>query len=192
MGGAHTAEAPTLHGAGKALALRVTGDVDILAGHEVRSSDGRTDFEQRVIGDAELGDFHLQLDFRLGEMLALRLGDVLLLGLARTQLNSDVTVALFGANRDHLAIFKCQNGNRHVPSVVLEHSGHPELFNDHAGAHDHTPYRGLVRTIPTRRVQPVCETRPVRAECPCANRSERGTLARQIAPEGRSRRYPIA
>jgi hypothetical protein len=33
--------------------------------------------QQRVFGDAEFGDASLQLDLSLGELLALRLGDIL-------------------------------------------------------------------------------------------------------------------
>ena len=46
VGGAQTAEAPTLHGASKALTLRVAGDVDLLAGDEVLGRNARADGKQ--------------------------------------------------------------------------------------------------------------------------------------------------
>ena len=69
-------------------------------------------------------------------MLALRLGNVLLLGFASTQLKRDVTVTFGSADRNHLAIFKRKDGDRHVPTIFLEQAGHTHLLRDHAGAHD--------------------------------------------------------
>src|SRR5512132_2428223 len=43
VGSAQTAEAPALHGAGEALALRHARDVDQLAGNEVLCADARAD-----------------------------------------------------------------------------------------------------------------------------------------------------
>src|SRR5690606_24465827 len=110
VGGAHAAEAPALHAARKALALRVAGNIDQLPGHEMRSRDRRADFEHRIFGDAEFGDLLLEGHFGLREMFALRLGDVLLLGFARAQLEGGVTVLLSGTDRNHLAIFQRKNG----------------------------------------------------------------------------------
>src|SRR4029079_3097999 len=97
VGGAHAAETPALHAALEALALGVARDVDHLAGDEVLGADRRTDRKQGFLAvDAELADLLLQRHLRLGEVLALRLGDVLLLGLAATDLERDVTVTLGG------------------------------------------------------------------------------------------------
>ena len=107
MGGAHTAEAPALHSALEALALGLAGDVDILA--EGRSAKRRLvepTSSSASYGDAELGDFHLQRNFGLGEVFALAaLATFFCLASPSTELESDVTVTLSGANRNHLAIF---------------------------------------------------------------------------------------
>jgi hypothetical protein len=68
VGGAHAAEAPALHRAGKALALRVAGDVDHLAGDEVLGADRRADRKQRFLAvDAELGDLLLERHLALAK-----------------------------------------------------------------------------------------------------------------------------
>src|SRR5690606_4679923 len=80
----HTTEAPTLHSTRKALALRVTSDVDLLAGKEVVSADGGTNRQKCIFAfQTEFSDTHLKSNFSLSEVLALRLSNVLLLGLAR-------------------------------------------------------------------------------------------------------------
>src|SRR5690606_25579605 len=84
VGGAHAAEAPALHAALKALALGVARDVAHLPGDEVCGADRGADRKEALFAvDAEFGDLLLQRHLRLGEVLTLRLGDVLLLGLAR-------------------------------------------------------------------------------------------------------------
>ena len=99
VGGAHAAEAPALHARpGKALALGVAGDVDHLAGDEVLGADRRADREQRVLASTRNSATRfLSGTCGLGEMLTLRLGDVLLLGLARAELDGDIAVTLVGA-----------------------------------------------------------------------------------------------
>ena len=139
MGRAQTAEAPALHRAGKALALGHAGDVDQLAGDEVIGADVRADVEQRVFGDAELGDLRLGLDLGLAEGGALRLGDILRLRLARAELDGGVAVTIHFTAADDLQLVQLQDGNRHVPTVRLEQAGHSDLLRDHAGAHDQTP-----------------------------------------------------
>src|SRR5690242_18180366 len=56
VGGAKTAEAPTLHGAGEALALGDARDVDQLAGDEMLGTERRSNVEERVLGYPELDD----------------------------------------------------------------------------------------------------------------------------------------
>src|SRR5206468_10613537 len=136
VGRAQTAEAPTLHRAGKALALGHASDVDELAGNEMVGADVRADIKQSVIGDAELDDFRLGLDLGLAEGGTLRLGDILRLGLARAELDGGVAVAVGFAAADDLQLVQLQDGDRHVPSVRLEQTGHSDLLGDHAGAHD--------------------------------------------------------
>ncbi len=148
MGGTQTTEAPTLHGAGEALALRVTGDVDLLAGNEVLGRNAGTDGKQGFFGvDAEFGDLHLERNLRLGEGFTLRLVHVLLLGFARTDLDREVTIAIFGAVSSDLAVFQRENGNRHVPTVLLEEAGHPDFLCDNASAHRKTPKTEAPRPI---------------------------------------------
>ena len=136
MGGAQAAEVPTLHGAGEALALSDPGNVDQLAGDEVVRADQRADIEQPVFIDAEFGNLGLGLDFGLAEGGALRLGDVLRLGLTRAELDCGVAVPVLFAAADDLQLFQLQDGNRHVPTVRLKQAGHSDLLRDHAGAHD--------------------------------------------------------
>jgi hypothetical protein len=113
----------------------VTRDVDQLASDEVISRDLGADIEERILGDAEFDQARLGLHFRLGEMAALRLGDILDLRDARAELNGDITVTInFFAGHDLIAL-KGKNRNRHMPSVLLEQTGHPDFFSDHACAH---------------------------------------------------------
>jgi hypothetical protein len=136
VGGAKTAEAPALHRAGEALALGHAADVDHLASDEMVGADLGADVEQRILGDAELGDPRLGFHLGLAERRPLRLGDILRLRLARAQLNGGVAVPVLFAAADDLHLVQLQNGNRHVPSVRLEQASHADLLGDHAGAHD--------------------------------------------------------
>jgi hypothetical protein len=80
----------------------VARHVDQLAGDEVIGGDLGADIEQRVFSDTELGDASLGLDFSLGKLLALRLGDILRLRRASTQLNGDIAVLVNLAARNDL------------------------------------------------------------------------------------------
>src|SRR5690606_6472410 len=156
----HAPEAPALHRALKALALGVARNVHHLPGDEVLCADGGADREQGLLAlDAELRDLLLQRHLRLGEMLALRFRDVLLLGLARAHLERDVTVAIRSAMRNDLAIFERQDGDRHMAAVLLEQAGHPDFLCDHARAHDQTPSTEAYRTI-RQACQPNCRASP--------------------------------
>src|SRR3546814_7701605 len=96
------------------------------------------DIEERILGDAEFDQARLRLHFRLGEVAALRLGDILDLRDARAELNRDITVTLdFLAGHDLIAL-KGQNRNRNMTSVFLEQTGHPDLLSDHASSDEHT------------------------------------------------------
>ena len=136
VGGAQTAEAPTLHAAGETLTLGATLDVDELAGDIVVGRDFGAHFEQAVRVDAELMDNRLGLDFGLAEVAALRLGDILRLGHARAELQRGIAILVLIADGDDLNAFERQNGDRHVAAVVLEQAGHPHFLRDHASAHD--------------------------------------------------------
>src|SRR5262249_48931294 len=70
---AQPAEIPPLHAAGIALADARASHIDILAGDEMRRGDFGADVDERVVGDAELGELRLRLDLRFREMAALRL-----------------------------------------------------------------------------------------------------------------------
>ena len=126
----------------------MTGDVDLLAGNEVFSRNARADGKQSILGlDTEFRDLHLQLDARLGKGFALRLVDILLLGFARTDLDREVTIAIGSTVSGNLAIFQRKNGNRHVPTVLLEEAGHPDFLCDNASAHRKTPNTEAPRPI---------------------------------------------
>lgn len=62
---AQTAEAPALHGASKALALCMPGDIDQLTRLKVRGRDRRADFGASIVSNAEFGDARLERDFCL-------------------------------------------------------------------------------------------------------------------------------
>src|SRR5262245_21395330 len=133
--GAQPAEVPALHRAGKALADRGAGDVDILADHEVVGHDLGADRDQRVLADPELGDLAFGLDLGHREVSALRLGHVLDLARARAELQCDIAVLVLGAMRDHLALGQPQHRDRHVLTGLGEQAGHPHLLCNHPGTH---------------------------------------------------------
>src|SRR4051794_1798809 len=147
VGGAETAEAPALHRAGKALALGHAGNVDQLARNEVIGADMRANVEQRIVSDAEFDDANLGLDLGLAEGDALRLGDILRLRLASAELNCGIAIAVRFTAADDLQVVQLQDGNRHVPTVRLEQTGHSDLLRDHAGAHDPDSSNRGTRTI---------------------------------------------
>lgn len=90
--GAQTAEAVTLHGAGKALTDRRTGHVDELARREVSSLDLGANVEQVVVRNTEFNELGLGLNACDGEMTAKGLRRVLNFSLAGTQLNCGVAI----------------------------------------------------------------------------------------------------
>jgi len=155
----------------------VTFEQDHLPGDEMLSADGRTDRHEAIgVFDAEFSDTLFQADIGLGEMFTLRLGNVLLLGFARAELNREIAIAVSGAVRYHLAIFQRENGHRHMPSILLEEAGHPDFLCDHAGAHRHYSSTEAPADHPQVRVRPQRQApqphsarivihRPVRAEC---------------------------
>src|SRR3954470_22462575 len=136
MGRSKAAEPPALHRAGKAFALGHAGDVDELARNEMIRADGRAEVEERIFGDAELGDLRLGLDLGLAEGDALRLGVVLGFRLARPELDGGIAVTVLFTTADDLHLFQLQDGYGHMPTVRLEQAGHSDLLRDHAGAHD--------------------------------------------------------
>ncbi|GLV22596.1 hypothetical protein TomMM35A_24430 [Sphingobium sp. TomMM35A] len=113
----------------------MASDVDQLAGDEMIGCDLGADIEERILGDTEFDQTRLRLHFRLREMATLRLGDILDLRDARTELNRDITVTIdFLASHDLIAL-KGQNRNGNMTSVLLEQTGHPDFLSDHACAH---------------------------------------------------------
>ena len=145
MAGLETAEVPADHRAGEAAADRRADDVDELADHEVAGHQLGADFEDGILGDAELDELLLRLDLRLGEMAAHRLGDVLHLGLAVAELHRDVLVLLFRADGDDLQIVHLQNGDGHMFPGVVEDAGHADLLGDETATHGPIP-SSLVRS----------------------------------------------
>ena len=136
------------------------GLVESAAEHEVRGGDGRADFEHRIIGDSELGDAGLQRHLRLGEMLTLRLGNVLLLGFARTDLKREVAVAIGGTVRNDLTVFQREDGHGNVTSILLEQAGHPDFLCDNASAHRKTPNTEAPTAHPKVRASPFFDASP--------------------------------
>ena len=111
--------------------------------------DFRTDVEEVVLGHAELVHDRLGLHLGLAEVAALRLGNVLGLGAPGAKLDGGVAVGVHLATGDDLKRLELEDGDRHMPTVVLEQAGHPHFLRDHAGTHDLVlPYRGTRGTIP--------------------------------------------
>ncbi len=135
VGGPQPAEIMPLHAPGKALADADADHIDPLPGDEMRGADLGADLDQRILGDAKLGEPRLGLDLGLGEMAALRLRHVLDLGGADAELQRAVAVLFRGPHRHHLAIVDRQHGHRHVVAVVGKDPGHAELAGEKAGAH---------------------------------------------------------
>ena len=138
VGRAHTAETPALHRTGKALALRDALDVDDLARNEVVGRELSADVERRVVGDAEFDELRLGLNLGLAIGTTLRLGDILRLRRAGTQLDGHIAVAFLIAHGDDLTAFEAQDGDGHVAAIILKQAGHPHFLRDHASPHD--PY----------------------------------------------------
>ena len=128
MRGAQAAEVPALHAAGEALAGGGARDVDELAGDEVVGRDLGADRDERVVGDAELGELALRLDLGDGETAALGLRDVLHLGLADADLQRGVAVLVLGAVGDHLALVDLENRDGHMFARIREDAGHADLL----------------------------------------------------------------
>ena len=100
-------EIPTLHAAGKTLALRDAAHIDDLAHREMRGRQCRTRLQQRIVGDTKLHQLCLRLHLRLGEMPAVGLRHVLHLGGAPANLHRGVAVLLLRALRDDLQPSMC-------------------------------------------------------------------------------------
>ncbi len=102
-------------------------------------TDVRAKIEQCVLGNPELDNSDLRLNFGLAKGGTLRLGDILRLGGSSSKLDRSIAVTVLFAASDDLNLIQLQDGNRHMPSVRLEQAGHSDLLRDHAGAHDQTP-----------------------------------------------------
>src|ERR1700761_6223157 len=135
VGGAQTAEIPALHAAGEALTDRGAGDVDELTDHEMVSLDFGADRDQRVLGDAELGDLALGLDLGDRELAAFSLRQINRLARARTELQRDITVLLGRAVTQNLAVAQLQHGHGDMFAGLRKDPRHPDLLCDHSGAH---------------------------------------------------------
>src|SRR3546814_15103254 len=70
--------------------------------------------------DAEFDELRLEFDLGLAIGAALRLGDILRLRRSGAQLDGHIAVAFLIANRDDLAAFETQDGDGHVPAIVLD------------------------------------------------------------------------
>src|ERR1700722_15290085 len=143
MACAQAGEIPALHAAGKALAGRSAGDVDILTDEEMIRRDLGADRDQPVVVDAELGELALGLDLGDREVAAVRLGGALHLALAGAELQRDVAVLVLGAMGDDLAIAEAEHRHRHMLTGLGEEARHPDLLCEHSGTHVFIPYRAL-------------------------------------------------
>ena len=139
---AHTTEAPTLHGAGKAFTLCVASNVDQLAINEMVSRNSCAYWQQAIgIINAEFSNARLWLDLCFGEFTTLRLIYIFRFTGSCTKADGKITITFLVASSDHLAAFQRQYGDRNVTAVFIEEAHHTHLFRDHASAHD--PYSNL-------------------------------------------------
>ncbi len=139
VAGPETAEIVPLHAAGIALADAGAGHVDMLAGDEMRRGDLGADLNERILGDAELGELRLRLDLGFRKMAALRFCHILDLGGPDAELQRGVAVTLLGAVGDHLAVVDAQHRDGDVVALVGEDTAHAELLRDQTGAHHASP-----------------------------------------------------
>jgi hypothetical protein len=127
------AEAPiepgALDRALEALALRLAGDLDLLADLEGLDRDGLAD-EQFARVVAELHDVAVSRGVGLLEMAELSLGQHLLLARAERELHGLVAVALLGANGGHRTGAGLEHGDALDTAVIEEPLGHPELLGE--------------------------------------------------------------
>ncbi len=147
VGGAQTGEVPALHGAGKALTLGTTLDIDQLPGDIMIGRDFHADVEEVVLGHAEFGDDRLGLDFGLAEVTTLGLREILRLGAARAKLDGRIAVTIRLTTGDHLDALQLQHGDRHMAPILLKQPGHPHLLCDHASTHDQLLKQRLARSL---------------------------------------------
>jgi len=138
VAGAQPAEIVPLHTSGIALADTGPGHIDILARHEMPRGDLGANRDKRVLGNAELRQFRLRLDFCGGEVAALRLGHILDLGGADAELQCDVPVPLLRALRDDLTVIDAQHCDRDMVALVGKNPAHAELPRDQTGSHSGT------------------------------------------------------
>src|SRR5580693_1319343 len=132
---AQAGEIPALHAAGKALAGRSAGDVDILADDEMIGRDLGADRDQAVVVDPKLRELALGLDLGNGEMAAVGLGGALHLAAAGAELQRDIAVLVLGAVSDDLAIAEAEHRHRHMLTGLGEEAHHPDLLCEHSGTH---------------------------------------------------------
>src|SRR5258708_2237540 len=133
---AKTAKAPALHRSSKTLALRYAGNIDQLSRNEMVSADVRADGEKSILGHSEFSDLCLGFDLGLAELDPLGLCYILRLRLAGSELNGGIAVTIHFTTAYDPHIVQLQDGDRHMPTVRLEQTGHSDLLRDHAGAHD--------------------------------------------------------
>src|ERR1019366_6761355 len=143
VGGAQTAEVPTLHRTRKALADRCTGHVHILADDEMIGRDLGADRNELALLDAELRQLALGLHLGDREMAALGLVDVADLARAGAELERHVAVSVLGAVSDDLAIAQLQHSRGHVLARVGEDPHHSDLLCNHPGTHCRVPSPSL-------------------------------------------------
>jgi hypothetical protein len=93
------------------------------------------DRNEAVVVDAEFGELALGLDLGDGEVATVGLGRALYLAHARAELERNITVLLFGAVTDDLAIAKPQHRHRHMLAGLGEEAGHANFLREHPGTH---------------------------------------------------------
>jgi hypothetical protein len=106
MAGAKSSEVPAFHWPGPAFAGGCTGNVDILADHEMIGGNFGPDRDQRVLVYPEFGELAFGLNLGDRKMTAIGPCGTLYLALAGPELKRDVSVFFFGSMADDLAIAK--------------------------------------------------------------------------------------
>ena len=103
--------------------------------------DFRAYVDEIFLGDPELHQAMLGLDFALGEVTAHGLGGVLGLLGARAKLEGDVAIPFLGALGDDLTALEAEHGHRYVSPGFIEEAGHTEFLGKYAGSHQINPLR---------------------------------------------------
>ena len=137
MGTAIGLEAPTLDGAGEALALGGTGHIDQGAFREQLGGQFLTRLELFGVIGADFSEVTTRGDASLGEVAGERLGHLGRVNLAVAKLDSLVAVGFFGLDSGHHVGGDVNEGHRNEETVLVPDLRHTELLAQQCSAIRH-------------------------------------------------------